>query len=94
MILLQIARGKIRRMADDEQPSNDDQLRAFVAQKLGDLQAEFARLIAALNLITPVQANQLSARNRRLLYVLIVLVVVLYILLGLHIAVTAGWLRS
>ena len=85
---------RIVHMADDEQPANEDELRMFVAQKLGDLQAEFTRLVATLHLLTPVQAGNLAGRNRRLLYVLIALVVVLIVLLAAHIIGSAGWLRS
>lgn len=81
-------------MDDEQPPTSEDELRAFVSRKIGDLQADFAKLIATLSLLTPVQAGNLAGRNRRLLYVLIVLVVLLYILLGLHAAATAGWLRS
>lgn len=78
----------------DPEPTSEDELRTFVAQKLGDLQAQLSKLIATLNLLTPERANQLSSGNRRLLIALIVLVLVLYVLLGLHVAWTAGWLRS
>lgn len=75
-----------------DEPIGEDESRAFVAQKLGDLQAQLSKLIAILNLSAPVQANRFSGGNRRLLIILIVLVSLLYVLLGLHVAWTAGWL--
>ena len=75
----------------DEQPRDEDELRSFVATKLGDLQGQFSKLIATLNLLTPAQPDR---RVRRMLYLVIVLVIVLYVLLGLHVAWTAGWLGS
>lgn len=81
-------------------PTDEDELRSFVAEKLGDLQGQFSKLIATLNLIAPGETDQQaraeqadqSMRIRRLLYILIVLVSLLYILFGLHVAWTAGWL--
>jgi hypothetical protein len=74
------------------EPTNDEELRAFVASKLGEMRAELAHLIATLNLLTPVQANTLSARNRHLLYVVIALLLVLIAILATHAAISAGWL--
>lgn len=71
--------------------SDEDEVRIFVARKIGELQAEFARLIATLNLLTPIQAGKLAGRNRILLYVVIGLNILLMLALALHILWSAGW---
>lgn len=83
---------KWRAVADE--PTDEDTLRVFVAQKLGGLQAQFLELIATLNFLVPVAPDRSLVRIRRLLYFLIVLVIGSYVLLGLHVAWTAGWLGS
>lgn len=77
-------------MTEPEQP-DEGELRIFVARKVGELQAEFARLIATLNLLTPIQAGKLAGRNRVLLYILITLNILLMLVLALHILWSAGW---
>lgn len=72
----------------DDTPQDEAELRAFVGRKVGELQAEFARLIATLNLLTPIQAG----RNRTLLYILIGLNILLMLAFALHIVWSAGWL--
>lgn len=65
---------------------NDDD-RAFVAQKLGEMRGELTKLIASLNLVTPVQVGHLANRNRYLLYTTIGLVL---LSLGLQVAIWLG----
>lgn len=71
----------------DEQPTSEDELRSFVVRKLGDLQAEFAKMTAILSL----WAQPAVVRRYRLLTwgILIWLVVLTVILIG-HALFSAG----
>lgn len=69
-----------------------DETRLFVARKLGELRADMAKLVATLDLVTPVQMGRLASRNRHLLYLAVALLIILIIIVAAHAAYSAGWL--
>lgn len=77
-------------MADDEQRTSEDELRAFVAYKVGVLQADIAKLIAILSL----WAQPATVQRYRLLTwgILVWLALLTVILIG-HTLFSAGLLR-
>lgn len=69
----------------------DDDIRAFMARKLGEMYAEVAKLIAAMQVATPTEMGRLARRNRYLLYIAVALLIVLIIVLAAHAVFSAGW---
>lgn len=78
-------------MADEQRPPDEDE-RAFVARKLGELYAELAKLIATFHVVTPTEMGGLARRNRWRLNIIIILLALLIVVLLLHAAFSAGWL--
>lgn len=77
---------KIGRMPD-EQPATDEEIRIFVARKVGELQAEIAKLIATINLLAPPKQVK---RYRLLTYLILVWLIVLTVILIGHALFPAG----
>lgn len=77
-------------MTEPEQSDETDR-QSFVAQRLGDLYAEAAKVVATLDQVVSTDAGRVSGGNRRLLYVVIGLLVILIVLLAAHAAYSAGW---
>lgn len=78
----------IGRMPDDEQqPTSEDELRAFVARKVGELHADIAKLTAILSLWAQPQVVQ---RYRLLTYGILVWLALLTVVLIGHTLFSAG----
>lgn len=73
-------------MSEDE-PTTDEEIRAFVARKVGDLHADIAKLIAILSL----WAQPATAQRYRLLtYSILVWLIILTVILVGHALFSAG----
>lgn len=80
--------GGIVRM--DEQPTSEDELRDFVARKVGALQADIAKLIAILSLWAQPATVQ---RYRLLTWGILVWLALLTVILIVHALLSAGLFR-
>lgn len=87
-MLSQFAYGKIRHMDG----SDNEETTRLIIRKIGDLQADLAKFIATLNLLSPMQIDQLARTNRRLLFVLIGIDIAVIVLLAVHLSFSAGLL--
>lgn len=76
-------------MADE--PTTDDEIRAFVGRKVGELQADIAKLIATLNFLAPPERVR---QYRRLTYLIVAWLTILTIVLIGHALLSAGLLGS
>lgn len=72
---------------DDGEPTTDDEIRIFVARKVGELQADIAKLIAILNFLAPPEQVR---RCRVLTYLILGWLVLLTVLLAVHALLSAG----
>ena len=78
-------------MADDEQPTSEDESHRFMARKLGDLHAELAKLTAIFSLWAQPQVVQ---RYRLLTWGILIWLALLTVLLAVHALLSTGLFGS
>lgn len=78
--------GDITRM-DDPEPTTDEEIRTFVARKVGELHADLAKLIATIDYLAP--PGQVR-RYRWLTYGILLWLIILTVVLIGHALFSAG----